>query len=524
MWQLPRLTTDDLLIYLRKSRTDDPALTVAEVLAKHEQMLNDWVLRNLPGYPPVPESNRYREVVSGETIDSRPRVQELLRRMESPRVKAILIVEPQRLSRGDLEDIGRLVKLLRYTNTLVITLQYTYDLADERDRDMFERELKRGNEFLEYQKRIMGNGRILSVQNGNFIGQTPPYGYRKIVVKEGKRKCHTLEPVPEDAEVVRQIFELYAKGESTCSIARTLNAMGIPSPGGKTWMATNILPMLTNDHYIGMVHWNRRKSVKIIEHGELVTTRPRSKDFMSYPGKHPPIISQELWDRVQEQRGKAPPVKEKSRCVNPLSGLLRCQCGAPMIRQQLIKHGVQTSAPRMVCMKQSQCHTASCTVDEITQEVIHALKTAIADLDLMIEGQASDEALHQRKHIEQLEKRLENMDRQEISLWDKYTQESMPRHIFDHLREKLTQERQTVQQALSDARSAAPSPVDYEQRRHTLYAALEMILDPDAPARQINLLLKKCIERIIYNRPTKISKNRRYGTPEPMELDVHLRV
>lgn len=165
MWQLPKLISlDEILIYLRKSRTDDPTLSVEDVLSKHEQMLDDWAARNFPGAGLVPESNRYREVVSGETIESRPQVQVLLRRIESPRIKAVLIVEPQRLSRGDLEDIGRLVKLLRYTNTLVITLQYTYDLTDERDRDMFERELKRGNEFLEYQKRIMGNGRLLSVQ------------------------------------------------------------------------------------------------------------------------------------------------------------------------------------------------------------------------------------------------------------------------------------------------------------------------------------------------------------------------
>ena len=177
MWQLPKMSVDDILMYLRKSRTDDPALTVEEVLSKHEQMLDDWVQRSFPGGRKIPEENRYREVVSGETIESRPKVQELLRRIESPRVKAVLIVEPQRLSRGDLEDIGRLVKLLRYSNTIVITLQYSYDLRDERDRDMFERELKRGNEFLEYQKRIMNNGRLLSVQNGNFICQKPPYGY-----------------------------------------------------------------------------------------------------------------------------------------------------------------------------------------------------------------------------------------------------------------------------------------------------------------------------------------------------------
>ena len=153
------MSVDDIIMYLRKSRTDDPALTVQEVLSKHEQMLDDWVVRNIPDDGrKIPEANRYREVVSGETIESRPCMQEVLRRVESPRVKAVLLVEPQRLSRGDLEDIGRLVKLLRYSNTIVITLQYTYDLRDERDRDMFERELKRGNEFLEYQKQSWETG------------------------------------------------------------------------------------------------------------------------------------------------------------------------------------------------------------------------------------------------------------------------------------------------------------------------------------------------------------------------------
>lgn len=334
MWQLPNLTTHDIVIYLRKSRTDDPALSVEEVLAKHEQMLDEWVEQNLPGMGRIPECNRYREVVSGETIESRPKVQELLRRIESPRIKAVLIVEPQRLSRGDLEDIGRLVKLMRYTNTLAITLQYTYDLTDERDRDLFERELKRGNEFLEYQKRIMGNGRLLSVQNGNFIGQRPPYGYRKVQRKDGKKKYHTLEPEPEQAAVVKMVFELYAAGTNAHEIARRLNGMGIPSPTGVKWTASSIKPMVTNDHYIGMVHWNRRKTVKIVENGEVLVTRPRHHDYLSYPGKHPAIIEQDLWDAVQAIRGKMPPVKERARYANIFSGLVYCQCGAAMSRRQ----------------------------------------------------------------------------------------------------------------------------------------------------------------------------------------------
>ena len=136
------LTPEEVIDYLRKSRTDDPLLTVEEVLARHEAILDEWAERNLGAK--VPEENKFREIVSGETIADRPQVQEVLRLIESPKIKAILIVEVQRLSRGDLEDCGRLIKLLRYTNTLVITPQKTYDLRDEYDRDSFERELKRG--------------------------------------------------------------------------------------------------------------------------------------------------------------------------------------------------------------------------------------------------------------------------------------------------------------------------------------------------------------------------------------------
>lgn len=522
MWQLPPLTPDEILIYLRKSRTDDPALTVEEVLSKHEQMLDEWVDRNLPGAGRVPEGNRYREVVSGETIESRPKVQELLRRIESPRVKAVLIVEPQRLSRGDLEDIGRLVKILRYTNTLAITLQYSYDLNDERDRDMFERELKRGNEFLEYQKRIMGNGRLLSVQNGNFIGQCPPYGYRKVVIKEGKRKCHTLEPEPDEAKIVKMVFELYAKGTNAHEISRILNGMGIPSPSGLKWTASSVKPMLTNDHYIGMVHWNRRKTVKVIEEGELIATRPRSSDYMVYPGKHLPIIDQELWEAVQEIRGKMPPVKEKVRYANIFSGLIYCQCGSAMTRRQYTKDGIERSAPRLLCQAQTECGTASCTMSEMTEAITSRLKAEIADIDLQIESGAVAAAELQRQLLSQMEKRLDELERQEISLWDKYTQEAMPRHVFESLKNKVSQEQAEARKALEEARQNTSEPEDYEKRKATLHSALELLQDPDASVREVNLLLKRCIRRITYHRDKKDLNNRRYGEPKPIELDVEM--
>lgn len=525
MWQLPKMSVDEVLMYLRKSRTDDPALSVQEVLSKHEQMLDEWVERNLPDAGGrIPESNRFREVVSGETIESRPRVQELLRRTESPRTKAVLIVEPQRLSRGDLEDIGRIVKLLRYSNTIVITLQYSYDLRDERDRDMFERELKRGNEFLEYQKRIMGNGRLLSVQNGNFIGQKPPYGYRKIVVRDGKRKCHTLEPDPEKAPIVKMVFEMYASGTSASQIARTLRSMGVTTADGGKWVTSSVKQMLTNDHYIGMVHWLKRKTVRVVEDGEVCATRPRSADFLVYPGKHPPIIDMELWDAVQAVKGKIPPVKDRAKYANPFSGIVYCQCGSRMSRRQYFSDGVERCAPRLLCENQVECGTASCTVAEFTEAVIEAMEGAIADFDLKLQNAPEEDADLQQQVIEKLEKRLQELDRLELSQWDKYTQESMPKHIFEQLNKKVMDEKDSVMQELRAMRDTVPQKIDYAQKRETFAATVRSLQDQNVSIKEKNLLLKQCIEKIVYNRKKKQSDNRRFGTPEPLELDIHFKI
>jgi hypothetical protein len=73
-------------------------------------------------------------------------------------------------------------------------------------------------------------------------------------------------------------------------------------------------------------------------------------------------------------------------------------------------------------------------------------------------------------------------------------------------------------------RDSLPEPIDYEQKRVMFSDALTALQDPDVPALEKNLLLKKCIDHIEYKREKKRSENRRWGEPEPMELDVHLRV
>lgn len=526
MYIIPQLRGDEKAKYLRKSQTDDPLLSVEEVLAKHEQMLDEWVERNQPEGGPVPEANTFREIVSGETIKDRPAMKELLRLVESPRIKAIMCVEPSRLSRGDLEDIGYLVKILRYTQTLVITPVYTYDLNDERDRDLFERELMRGNEYLEYTKKIRLNGRLTSVKNGAFIGQSAPYGYRKTIVQEGKHKCHTLEPHPEQAPIVKRIFELYASGLGAVKIAERLDTEHVPAPKGKRWSPESIPSMLTNVHYLGKVKWNERKTVRTVEEGKVKTSRPRAEEFLVFEGKHPAIIDQELWDRVQDMMGKHPRNHKAKNLTNPLAGLLWCECGRAMIgRKYNDKNGKERCAPRFLCGDRKNCGTGSAKMDEVMAEVIKVLRAAVDEFTVRIEAGTDDSAEVHRQLVERLERKLTELRDLEKKQWDEKIKGEIPPHIFKALNSETVAEIEEVHQALCDARDSVPEPVDLSAKVVTFQAALDALQDPDAPVKEKNQLLRACIERITYRR----EKYTEVGTPKgmtatPIHLDFSLRV
>lgn len=546
MYYQPELsfTPEEVLDYLRKSRTDDPTLDVAEILEKHETMLDEWAEKNLGGK--VPPENKHREIVSGETIDSRPELLRLLNRIESPKIKAILVVEVQRLGRPDLEDIGRLSKLFRYTNTLIITPTKTFDLRNEYDRDAFERELMRGNEYLEYTKKIMARGRLLSVQQGNFIGNKAPYGYEKEVIFEGKRKCHTLKINEAEANIVKMIFDMYVNQDmGRVNIAHRLNELKVPTRTGKLWSQDTIKTMLENDHYRGKVRWNWRKTLTIVEEGEIKKVRPKTHvgEYLIYDGKHPAIIDEELFQAAREKQGRNHRAKSKTKVRNPLAGLLFCQCGRAMSLRTYSQHD---APPRLLCDNQAYCKTTSCLYTEILDRVREVLKQCIEDFEIRIEQDDNSSRVFHDNLIKQLKAKLEELNKKEISQWEKYSEEGMPKAIFEKLNEKVLKEKDEIQQALCKAYEAQPEPIDYEERLYRFSEALNALDDPSIPAERKNRLLKACIERIDYHREKAVRiksqqvryydkelKQTRYKSPlstggnwtnPPIELNIKLRV
>lgn len=499
--KIEMLTIDGIYIYLRKSRSDDPALTVEEVLEKHEMRLQEWAQTNFGAK--IPEENILREVVSGETIDDRPEMLRLLSMIESPKVQAILIVEPQRLSRGDLEDAGRIIKLFRYSNTLVCTPNETFDMRDDRDREFFERELKRGNEFLEYQKKIMTRGRELSVKQGNFIGSIAPYGYEKTIVMEGKKKCHTLKINEEEAEVVRMVFDMYVnQNMGRVNIAKYLNDLHIKAKKGGMWAQDVIKDMLENEHYIGKVRWNWRKTVKVVEDGEIRAKRPKTEigEYLVYDGKHEAIVSEELFYAARDKQGRNHRAKSKTRVRNPLAGLMFCQCGRSMSLRTYKKDGVERSPARLLCDNQAYCKTSSCLYDEIIDRVIDVLEKCIEDFEIRIQNNDDDSIKHHATLIKQLKAKQEELIKKELNQWEKYSEENMPKEIFDKLNEKVLKEKEEIQEALCKAYESMPERIDYEEKVYRFKDALEALKDPEVPAAKKNAFLKACIDRIDYKR------------------------
>lgn len=513
MWrEYPQFKPNEILKYKRKSRSDDPSLTIEEVLAKHEAILNGWMEKNLDA--PIPPENCYDEVVSGETINSRPEFKKLLKKIEDPKIKAVLVVECARLGRPDLEEIGKLSKLFRYTNTMIITPQRIFDLRDEYDREQFERELMRGNDYLEYTKKILTRGKELSLRQGYYINAVTPYGYEREWVYEGKRKRPTLAIVEEEAKVVRLIFDWYVnEGIGATKICQRLNSMGIKARKGDLWKKSSIVNILKNEHYIGKVVIKKHIDVNTVEDSQIVTRCLHNKDYEIVDGKHPAIIDEDTFYKANNKISRYPSVKPSSTLQNPFASILKCECGRVMIRRR------NRNSFRYLCDEQMFCGNASVGEKELTEAIIHNLKQAVKDLSAKVtDGDKGNKKEKHNEYVSLLESKLLELEKKELSLWDKYAEEGMPKQVFDKLMDKCMEEKQNIENALEMAQNDAPQFADYKGAIASLHKAIETLTDDSISASPKNKALLTVVDTITYRRPKAI----RMTVEEAKEQNVKL--
>ena len=133
------------------------------------------------------------------------------------------------------------------------------------------------------------------MQNGtSLLYNRRCFGYRK-------NENGTLEICPEEAEVVRLIFDFYLRGGSILSIIKELEKRQIQTPSGKKkWCTQTVVKILTNEKYIGNVLLKKTYS-------DGFPNRKRrnncgEKDQYLAEQLHPEIISKEIFDAVQSER------------------------------------------------------------------------------------------------------------------------------------------------------------------------------------------------------------------------------
>ena len=480
------------LMYLRKSRQDDPEQTVEEVLSKHESILQEWAKREL-GHE-IPEDCIYREIVSGgESIQDREEIQKVLARMEDPNVAGVVCVDPQRLLRGSLTDCDLLIDTFRYSKTFVATPVMVYDLENKMERRFFQDELMRGRDYLDYVKEVLYRGRYLSASRGFFVPSQPPYGYNKI--KIGKN--FTLE-ANENADVVRMIFDWYVKDFKTPGeIANELNRMMIPpaSPKRKEWVKESVLIMLKNVHYDGKVVYGRKKQTVVFENGKKVTKRikQRTEDMMIAEGKHQAIVDHETFMLAQERiegRGYMAP-KTRRQLSNIFAGLLRCsKCGYIMAYHADKKHNYYQ------CKK--YCNKTLNHKDLVPAVKATLLEVHLPELVAKLEDGAGDSAAIQKQLIDRLEKQMADFKAQEAKQYDLLETGIYTNELFLERNTALREKMETCSNQIAEAKKNMPQAIDYAGKIVALKEAANALDDDTIPSSKKNRLLKAVIKEIEY--------------------------
>lgn len=521
-YEVVKLLWDQVLIYLRKSRSDDPSQSVEEVLAKHETMLQEYAERELGGR--IPEENIFREVISGgESIAEREAMRQVLARIEDPKIKGVLVVDPQRLSRGSLTDCDTLITSFELTKTLVVTPMMTYDLTKKMERKFFQDELLRGRDYLEYTKEILARGRIAAVKRGCYISSKPPYGFKRVKIG----KDHTLEPIEEQAEVVRLIFDLYGRDRLTpYEIACRLIEMGIPGPTDVPWDKGRVRFILHNVHYIGKVIYNQRMTTPVLVDGKVVKKElvPDPEEIIVAEGKHPAIVTAEAWKLAHERIEKNPKTNTGSDLSNPLAGLLYCsKCGRAMRRQV-----AKIAKARFVCVMRPQCYK-SVKVEDLLDALVVALETAeLPELKLKLKNQEGDSRKIQEKNLKRLEKQLAEYKEQELTQYELVETKKYTPELFEIRHAALVKKMDECVAQIYQAKLALPASVDYEERVMALEAALAVLKDPTATPAQQNKTLKAIVERIDFTNIPSDPQNRvrlpHKGKTDPFTLAITLRL
>ena len=504
-----KLPSGEYFIYLRKSRADleAEARGEGETLAKHRKAL--FRLAREKG---INVTQVYEEIVSGESLFHRPQMLKLLEDMETNAPKGVLVMDMDRLGRGNMEEQGLILNTFRQHRVLIVTPLKTYDLNDETDEFMTEIQSLFARQELKMINRRLQRGRIASIEEGNFISPVPPYGY--IIHQEGRSRF--LVPHPEQAPVVKMIFDWYAnENMGAQKVANKLNEMGIPAQKKKTWTPSSVLNVIKNEVYTGVVQWRKREEKKSRIPGKRRDSRTRDRsEWIIAKGKHEPLISEELFRKAHE-RLKTRYHVPHHKISNPLAGIVKCgKCGYAIVTQQ------DGWAVRMGCSNR-YCDNVSSRADLIESKLVQALEEELNSLKIRWKPRKKETSLsHHEELIRSMERELSELEKQKERLYDFLERGIYSEEVFLERSQSLQSRINQTQQAISRSQEELKQEQKKVQAQHNVIPTIQNVMKlykKSSDPEKKNSLLKSIVHHAEYTRE-------KYQKRGEFDLKIFLRI
>jgi hypothetical protein len=157
------------------------------------------------------------------------------------------------------------------------------------------------------------------------------------------------------------------------------------------------------------------------------------------------------------------------------------------------------------------CGNASVREEDLIAEVIYYLKKSLNDMSAEVKTNDDDGAKKEKhlQYVSLLESKYVEIEKKELSLWDKYAEEQMPKQIFDKLMAKCMEEKQNLESEIEKAYNDAPEDIDYKGVIASLHKTIDTLSNDSVSAAEKNQLLTSVVDRIIYSRerPTRMSED-----------------
>lgn len=512
--------------YVRRSRLDYEAerLSHEDTLARQRGILTDLAHTNHHTL-----SRIYEEVVSGDSISSRPQMQHLIADILAGKWQGVYVTAIDRLARGDTSDQGYLMRVLQVSGVKVYTPTRILDPLNPDDETNVEFSLFLARQEYKASTRRQQAGRKRSREEGKYVGSKAAYGYRRY--KLPTQRGYSLSICEEEAAIVRQIGSWYLYGldgqpMGLTAIASRLTDMGVP-PGenAKVWSASRIHRMLTNPVYIGVNRWGYEKVERTVSVSGVEKRRVIHNDCELTPAMHQPIWTQEMFESIQRKlngysQHKHLPVRKGAVLSNPLAGLVVCgECGHVMSHLPASGH-----QPAILKCRTRGCPTVQSYRAPVEETVLSVMRQWLDDAGRMSAPDASPNSEPETSALDGMKAERSKLLRQ-----------------IDRLQDLLEQEVYTVQQ-YTDRYAKLESRLDdlnlsihaEEQRiaSRPVYChpaeikpALVRLLDSysKATAQQKNDMLKSCISSIVYRKynPGVVVKGHTYSDPNAFEIDIY---